>query len=44
MINALTQSPILGKKISEWKMQIENQEMLVRTLLILTPHMKILKP
>ena len=33
MINALTQSPILGKKISEWKMQIENQEMLVRDII-----------
>ena len=25
MINALTQSPIVGKKIFEWKEQIENQ-------------------
>ena len=25
MINALTQSPIVGKKISEWKESIENQ-------------------
>ena len=27
MINALTQSPIIGKKISEWKEQIENQQL-----------------
>jgi RNA polymerase primary sigma factor len=33
MINALTQSPILGKKISEWKEHIENQEMLVRDII-----------
>jgi RNA polymerase primary sigma factor len=33
MINALTQSPILGKKISEWKNHIENQEMLVRDII-----------
>ena len=33
MINALTQSPIVGKKISEWKEQIENQEMLVRDII-----------
>jgi len=33
MINALTQSPIVGKKISEWKIQIENQEMLVRDII-----------
>ena len=26
MINALTQSPIVGKKISEWKDQIENNK------------------
>ena len=26
MINALTQSPIVGKKIFEWKEQIENQK------------------
>ena len=25
MINALTQSPLVGKKIFEWKEQIENQ-------------------
>ncbi len=33
MINALTQSPIVGKKIYEWKEQIENQEMLVRDII-----------
>ncbi len=33
MINALTQSPIVGKKISEWKDNIENQEMLVRDII-----------
>ena len=33
MINALTQSPIVGKKISEWKEQIENQQMLVRDII-----------
>ena len=33
MINALTQSPIVGKKISEWKDQIENQSMLVREII-----------
>ena len=33
MINALTQSPIVGKKISEWKDKIENQEMLVRDII-----------
>ena len=33
MINALTQSPILGKKIFEWKEQIENQQMLVRDII-----------
>ena len=33
MINALTQSPIVGKKIAEWKIQIENQEMLVRDII-----------
>ena len=26
MINALTQSPLVGKKIFEWKEQIENQQ------------------
>ena len=33
MINALTQSPIVGKKIFDWKNQIENQEMLVRDII-----------
>ncbi len=33
MINALTQSPLVGKKISEWKQQIENQQMLVRDII-----------
>ena len=33
MINALTQSPIIGKKISEWKGLIESQEMLVRDII-----------
>ncbi len=33
MINALTQSPIVGKKISEWKEQIESQQMLVRDII-----------
>jgi len=33
MINALTQSPIVGKKISEWKEQIENQQLLVRDII-----------
>ncbi len=33
MTNALTQSPIVGKKISEWKDKIENQEMLVRDII-----------
>ncbi len=33
MINALTQSPIVGKKISEWKESIENQNMLVRDII-----------
>jgi RNA polymerase primary sigma factor len=33
MINALTQSPIIGKKIFEWKEQIENQQMLVREII-----------
>ena len=33
MINALTQSPIVGKKISEWKDKIEIQEMLVRDII-----------
>ena len=33
MINALTQSPIVGKKIFEWKEQIEKQELLVRDII-----------
>ena len=33
MINALTQSPIIGKKIFEWKEQIETQQMLVRDII-----------
>ena len=33
MINALTQSPIVGKKIFEWKQQIESQQMLVRDII-----------
>jgi RNA polymerase primary sigma factor len=33
MINALTQSPIVGKKTFEWKEQIENQQMLVRDII-----------
>ena len=33
MINALTQSPIVGKKISEWRDLIESQEMLVRDII-----------
>ena len=33
MINALTQSPIVGKKIFEWKEQIENQQLLVRDII-----------
>ncbi len=33
MINALTQSPIVGKKISEWKEQIEGQQLLVRDII-----------
>ena len=33
MINALTQSPIVGKKINEWKEQIENQQLLVRDII-----------
>ena len=33
MINALTQSPIVGKKIFEWKQQIESQELLVRDII-----------
>jgi RNA polymerase primary sigma factor len=33
MINALTQSPIIGKKIFEWKEQIESQQLLVRDII-----------
>ena len=33
MINALTQSPIVGKKICEWKSLIESQELLVRDII-----------
>ncbi len=33
MINALTQSPIVGKKINEWKDQIESQQLLVRDII-----------
>ena len=33
IINALTQSPIVGKKIFEWKNQIENEQMLVRDII-----------
>ena len=33
MINALTQSPIVGKKIFDWKGQIESQQMLVRDII-----------
>ena len=33
MINALMQSPIVGKKIFEWREKIENQEMLVRDII-----------
>jgi len=33
MINALTQSPIVGKKIFEWKEEIENQQLLVRDII-----------
>ena len=33
MINALTQSPIVGKKIFEWRLQIESQELLVRDII-----------
>jgi RNA polymerase primary sigma factor len=32
MINALTQSPLVAKKISEWGGQIENNELLVRDI------------
>ena len=33
MINALTQSPLVGKKIFEWKELIENQQLLVREII-----------
>ncbi len=33
MINALTQSPIVGKKINEWRELIENQQLLVRDII-----------
>ena len=33
MINALTQSPLVGKKIFEWKEQIESQQLLVRDII-----------
>ena len=33
MLNALTQSPIVAKKISEWKEEIENQKILVRDII-----------
>ena len=33
MINALTQSPLVAKKIFEWKEKIENNELLVRDII-----------
>ena len=33
MINALTQSPLVGKKIKEWKDLIETQQLLVRDII-----------
>jgi len=33
MINALTQSPLVGRKIFEWKEQIESQQLLVRDII-----------
>ena len=33
MINALTQSPIVGKKIFEWREEIENDQLLVRDII-----------
>jgi RNA polymerase primary sigma factor len=33
MINALTQSPLIAKKIYEWKEQIENSQLLVRDII-----------
>ena len=33
MINALTQSPLVGNKINEWRGQIEGQQLLVRDII-----------
>ena len=33
MINALTQSPIVAKKIFEWKEQLEKNELLIRDII-----------
>ena len=33
MVNALTQSPLVAKKIYEWKLKIENDELLVRDII-----------
>ena len=33
MLNALTQSPLVAKKIFEWKEEIENQKILVRDII-----------
>ena len=33
MVNALTQSPLVAKKIFEWKVQIENNELMVRDII-----------
>ena len=33
MINALTQSPLVAKKISEWKDQLESNQLLVRDII-----------
>ena len=33
MINALTQSPLVAKKIYEWKEQLENEQLLVRDII-----------
>ena len=33
MVNALTQSPLVAKKIFEWKDQIENNELMVRDII-----------
>ena len=43
MINALTQSPIVGKKINEWREQIESQQLLVRDIIDIDQLMKTLK-